>query len=472
MIFSIDQKPENAPALCAEDGTVVTYGKLSGQIGQVADAVPKRVLIFCMCRNTPESVIGYLAFVSGKAVPLLLDAGLSADALKRLRTVYRPPYFWLPKEMLSAVPDAEPVLEQRNYVLAKTGDPVCPLASELALLLPTSGSTGSPKLVRLSRKNLEANAESISCYLRLTAAERPITTLPMQYSYGLSILNSHLLRGACILLTQFSVVQQQFWNFLREQRATSFGGVPFTYELLRRLHFTDHVFPSLHSMTQAGGKLPVALQREFGVWARKNGVRFYVMYGQTEATARMSYLAPEKCLEKCGSVGMAIPGGRFSLRGGDGSTVEEPEQIGELLYEGDNVTLGYAECAADLAKGDERKGVLETGDMARRDSEGYYYIAGRKKRFVKMQGIRVSLDECEQLLLNRFRDFSFACVGRDDRITVFTTDAHSSGAAADYLASALRLHPSVVRERFLPEIPKNDAGKTLYAVLRKEAEEV
>ena len=261
-----------------------------------------------------------------------------------------------------------------------------PVHEKLALLLATSGSTGSPKLVRLSRENVESNARAIREYLKLDETERPITTLPMQYTYGLSILNSHLLAGGCILMTKESCVQEGFWKFFREQKATSLGGVPYTYQILKRLRFFEQEFPWLRSMTQAGGKLPADLVTEVGTWAQARGIRFYVMYGQTEATARMSYLPPEDCLKKPGSIGIPVPGGKFSLLGEDGEPVCGTGVDGELIYEGANVSLGYAKNKEDLMRGDENRGVLHTGDIARRDADGYYYIAGRKKRFIKLYG--------------------------------------------------------------------------------------
>ncbi len=460
-------KPPAAPALFTETGECVTYGELVEHVKLLEKHITGRCLIFCMCRNEPGAVAGYLAFVSGVAVPLLLDAAIADEALDKLCSAYRPSYFWAPEDTAERFKDSKKVFTMMGYALLKTKYDTYPMNKKLGLLLATSGSTGSPKLVRQSRANIEANAESIRQYLGLTAEERPITSLPMQYTYGLSIINSHLLAGACLLLTAKSVVQREFWDFFKERGATSFGGVPFTYELLKKIRFMQMDMPSLTCMTQAGGKLPITLQEEFGKWAEEHKVRFFVMYGQTEATARMSYLKAEKCLEKCGSIGVTIPGGEFWLRDADGSVIKESDKVGELIYMGQNVTLGYAECTSDLEKGDERGGVLETGDMAKRDADGYYYIVGRKKRFVKLLGIRVSLDECEQLLLNRFEGVDFACVGEDDHLLIYAAGGEPD-AGAEYLSDILRINRSVFEERLIDAIPKSDFGKTLYIKLQEE----
>ncbi|MFQ8823505.1 MAG: AMP-binding protein [[Ruminococcus] lactaris] len=220
------------------------------------------------------------------------------------------------------------------------------LYEELALLLTTSGSTGSRSFVRLSYKNLSSNAASIASYLELTRSERPVTTLPMNYTYGLSVINSHALAGAAVLLTEKTVFDREFWEFASAEKATSLAGVPYTYEMLKKLKFMEMELPNLKTMTQAGGKLSVSLHREFAEYAAGHGKRFIVMYGQTEATARMGYLPAGEALNRCGSMGIAIPGGKFRLTGEDGREIKEAGTTGELVYEGKNVMLGYAKTGA------------------------------------------------------------------------------------------------------------------------------
>jgi acyl-coenzyme A synthetase/AMP-(fatty) acid ligase len=252
---------------------------------------------------------------------------------------------------------------------------------------------------------------------------------------------------------------------MKANKATSFGGVPFTYEMLKRVRFFKMDLPDLRYMTQAGGKLSPELHREFAQWAQEQGKKFIVMYGQTEATARMGYLPAEKSLEKYGSMGKAIPGGSFVLIDVNGDPVTEPEQVGELVYEGDNVTLGYAVCREDLAKGDERGGRLVTGDMAKMDADGYYYIVGRKKRFLKIFGNRVNLDEIDQLIKKRFDGMDCASTGVDDKMKTFITDSTQIDAVREYLSDTTHLSQSAFEVVYIPEIPKNEAGKTLYKEL-------
>jgi len=217
-------------------------------------------------------------------------------------------------------------------------------------------------------------------------------------------------------------------------------------------------------MTQAGGKISPELHKKFAEFAKRTGRRFVVMYGQTEATARMSYLPHEKSLEKCGSMGIAIPGGQFSLIDVDGAEITENEVTGELVYKGDNVMLGYAESGADLIKGDENGGVLVTGDMAKRDNDGYYYIVGRKKRFLKIYGNRVNLDEAELLVKTEF-GIECACSGVDDKMTVYLTDEAVVQGVRKFIAEKTGLHLSAFEVKLIGAIPKNDAGKTQYSAL-------
>ena len=451
-------------AVVTDDGREVSYAELKQMTDEWAAKVPQRSLVFLLVGNNLDSLVAYVACLNHGIVPLMLDAHIDGQLLQRFLDVYDPDYIWRPIDNTYTLETRNQKPETRNIRLNP----------DLALLLTTSGSTGSPKLVRQSYKNIKANTASIVEYLKLDSSERPITTLPMNYTYGLSIINSHLAVGATILLTEKSIMQREFWNFFTEQGATSFGGVPYTYEMLDKLMFFRRKLPSLRTMTQAGGKILPALHQKFAEYAQREGKSFVVMYGQCEATARMSYLPPERALDKVGSMGVAIPGGRFEL------------VDGELVYYGDNVTLGYAESAEDLAKGDERHGRLETGDMARIDEEGFYYIVGRKKRFLKIFGNRVNLDETERLIKGQFRDLDCACGGVDDKMKIYVSSSEFlvSGSAQsddrnqqletrnqklnairDFVAEKTHLNFTAFDVQFLATIPKNASGKTLYSEL-------
>ena len=455
-----------SPALFCDDGRTISYAELSREIQRLSSTIPERCLIFCLCRNSAGSVLGYTTCLNHGLVPLLLAEELDPALLDTLLRVYKPAFLWVPDEKAVRFADMTPRHHVWGYTLLETGyGEGYPLHDDLCLLLTTSGSTGSPKLVRHTRENLRSNIRSIIDYLAITPAERPITTLPMHYTYGLSVLTIHLAVGATIILTEHTVMQKTFWERFKACEATSIAGVPYTYAMLKRLGFFRMDLPSLRSLNQAGGKLPPDLQDEFIAWAEKNGRTFYVMYGQTEASPRMGYLPWEKAREKYGCMGIAIPGGSFSLIDTNGTVISTPGVIGELIYKGPNVTPGYAECGEDLDHGDERHGVLHTGDMAKFDADGFFTVVGRKKRFLKIFGNRVNLDEIECLLREAFPAIDSACAGVDDLMYVFITDATLGETVKKFLTDKTRLHHSAFRLIPIEAIPQNTSGKTLYQAL-------
>ena len=454
-------------ALLDENDRSLTYGELDAEALRLAGAIGHRCLVFSLCRNEIGSVLGYTAFINNGIVPVMVNSHLEGQLLENLLGAYSPEYLWVPEDQAVDFVDMDVVYEAYDYALVKTGyDVQYPLFDGLGLLITTSGSTGSPKLVRQSYTNVLNNAMSIASYLKLDDTERPITTLPMNYVYGLSIINSHFLVGATLLLTDKGLMQKEFWSFFKEAGATSFGGVPYTYEMLDKLRFYRMRLPSLRTMTQAGGKITAELHEKFAAYAAEQGMDFVVMYGAAEATSRMGYLPPEKAVEKKGSMGIPIPGGTFTLVGPDGNAITEPFVTGELVYEGKNVTLGYAEKGEDLILGDERHGRLETGDMAQFDEDGFYYIVGRKKRFLKIYGNRVNLDEIDRLIKAEF-GIEVASSGVDDHMYIFVTDGKMADSVRDYVIGKTRLNLAAFQVAVIDEIPKNESGKTLYQELKR-----
>ena len=462
------QKFKNNIAVIDEFGLRATYGDVDHISSELKGAVGGRCLVVVLCQNSIGSLIGYISFINRGIVPIMLSARLEKKFLANLLDLYLPKYIWAPTYMVSEFRDLETVYSIYDYSLLRTSyQSSYLLYNDLALLLTTSGSTGSPKLVRQSYANIKANTDSIVEYLKLDETERPITTLPMNYTYGLSIINSHFMVGATVLVTNKSLMQKEFWNFFKNNDATSFGGVPYTYEMLKKLRFMRMKLPTLRTMTQAGGKLTPELHEEFARYAAEAGKKFVVMYGQCEATARMGYLPSEKAVEKIGSMGISIPGGRFTLIDAMGNIVTEPFVTGELVYEGANVTLGYAERGEDLIKGDERGGILQTGDMAQFDEDGYYYIVGRKKRFLKIYGNRVNLDEIDRLIKGWFDDIDCASIGVDDHMYIFVTHEVEAIDIKAFVAQKTGLNPSAFQVVTIDEIPKNNAGKILYRELER-----
>jgi len=461
MIFSIDdQAQRNHVALIDGAADVFwTYGQLVDEVSRRRDwmSESEKGLLFLFCRNELASVAWYLSAVeAGHAVALLNDQ-IDAQLAANLISLYRPE--WVvgslpvdPEEYES--PDAVGLWRRRRLDSA-------PLHPDLAMLLSTSGSTGSPKFVRLRRSNVEANAESIRQGLSIRDQDVPVAHLPIHYSYGLSVVNSHLLAGASVVLSREGLLSSAFWEAIRRYRVDSFSGVPYTYQMLRRLGLEKVSAPTLRIMTQAGGKLDTGNVAHFHERMTERQGSFFVMYGQTEATARVSILPSTDLPRKLGSAGRAIPGGVIRIHNENGDLVAEPDIEGELVYTGPNVMLGYGTRREDLAKGDELGGRLFTGDRARLDSEGYVFIMGRSKRDAKLFGLRVNLDELEAFVKS---SGSAAAVASSDRVIIFcefgTEAAHSEIRAA--LAAKLKIHHSAFVFRRVDRLPTKDSGKINY----------
>lgn len=467
-MFDLQQFKE-ITAVITDRNEILTYQKLYEEVEQMASAFPRTGLVFTLCENLLGSFVGYVTCMNKHIPQVLLDGSKDLQLTSKLIDNYKPEYIWMPTARVDEINKClsgkgKIVYEYANYSLVSTGFPYKEMNSSLHLCLTTSGSTGSPKLVRLSERNLESNAESIAEYLGITSKERPVTTLPMYYSYGMSVINSHLIKGATILLTDKAVMQREFWTFTKEQKATSIAGVPYTYEMLRRLRFFNMELPEIKTMIQAGGKLNASYVKEYVEFAEQQGKEFIVMYGQTEASPRMSYLPFNKAIEKYDSIGIAIPGGELSVIDASGNQILEPDVDGELVYKGENVCLGYAESRDDLMKGDENHGVLHTGDIARFDADGYFYITGRMKRFVKVWGNRTNLDAIEQLVKGITPNC--ACAGVDDLITVFVTDDSLEEEIKNLLVKKTGFNPRAFQVKAIDVIPTMTSGKIDYPKLQ------
>lgn len=334
---------------------------------------------------------------------------------------------------------------------------------DLAVLLSTSGSTGSAKLVRLSGANLQANAHSIADYLDLGTTDRAITTLHPSYSFGLSILNSHLCAGATIVLSDASVRDDVFRDLVTRHGVTSLSGVPYSFELMERCGLLAALPCSIRTLTQAGGRMPPQMVEKVSALAARTGARLFVMYGQTEATARMAYLPPEHLADHPDCIGRAVPGGALWIETDDGAPAR-PGEEGELIYRGPNVMMGYAENRCDLAA-PAGPDVLRTGDRAVQTAHGLLRITGRKSRFVKPFGLRVSLDELEQRC--RMRGAAIFATG-DDSLIVMAAEKAEDLKFAHATVAELNLTEDLFTFLHLEPMPLLENGKVDYRSLLQQ----
>jgi acyl-CoA synthetase (AMP-forming)/AMP-acid ligase II len=435
---------------------------------------PEKSLVLCLGDRDLGTVVAYLAALqAGHAAAFLtgVRGGVASD-LDLIRQ-YEPEYVVPSSSRETRMPwmrahagelrslGYTPVsLTQPDVTLfRRAGGHGGTIADEVSLLLGTSGTTGSPQAVMLSRAGLTANVDAVVAALGVTPAERAITSLPIRHSYGLSVLNTHLRVGATTVLTEHRPSSMRFWEEILRCGATSFAAVPTTYQFLTDRHLELIRDSRVRTMTQAGGRLPDDLVLQYWSLMRRQGGRFFVMYGQTEATARMAVLDPADLPEHVGSVGRALPGGRFFI---DESMTHElhtftDRRSGEVCYEGPGITMGYATCRADLAKAEAPPPVLRTGDLGYLDGD-HLHITGRTKRIAKLFGQRVSLDEIERLLPP-----DSAVVSDDRALYVATTDTAGSGRDLVREISALLDVPErMVVVRTIDSLPRTGSGKTNY----------
>lgn len=455
--------PNSIAVIEAQTNTSLTYKDLLLKIESVSSSIYKtegKVLALLYPSNTIDSILIYLSCLN-RLVPICL-AEPSIENITKLANIYKPGLIFLPIEFnefndykkYCQINNTYNVFLPSNENLLKTD-----IHKDLSLLLQTSGSTDSPKLVRLTQNNIVSNAESIASYLGLTVNERSIQSLPMQYSYGLSLINSHLISGGSIVLTNNSFMAPEFWSDFDKYKCTSFAGVPFMYETLNRLGFDPDKHPSLKTMTQAGGNLRKDLIQTFFEKTTNAKCKFFIMYGQTEATARISYVPYEKLGEKIGSIGIPIPGGQINLE-----KVENAENQNEIVYKGPNVMMGYAELLDDLKKGDELNGILYTGDLAEIDEDGYFYIVGRLKRFLKLYGKRVNLNDVELFLEKAYNGISVATSGNDKNLNIYIESKVDIDIPKirNETAKYLGIPPVTITIKKLDVIPMTKSGKKDY----------
>ena len=425
----------------------VSYAQLAARVGEAARGYgPGRRLVMVAGSHEIACYVAYLGALAAGHVVLLVPPEDEHHLRAWIETydpdvVVRGDTGWLPRERRAGTAHE--------------------LHPDMALLLSTSGSTGSPKLVRLSYDNLDANAESIATFLAIGADDRAVTTLPLAYCFGLSILHSHLLRGASVVLTDLSVVDDCFWALCRKHRVTALSGVPYTFQLLDRVGFLERDLPSLRQLTQAGGKMPAEQVRRYAARGRERGWELVVMYGQTEATARMAYLPPQLALSRPEAIGRPVPGGALRLGPVDAAGV------GELLYSGPNVMLGYAERSADLSLGRTVR-ELATGDLARQGPDGLFEVVGRQSRFAKVFGLRVDLQVCEQALADQ--GLTAWATGIGDSLVVLVeppVDDHDVRQEAARAAGLPLRAVRIVRVDCLPRTSRGKVDGTAAAALAR-----
>lgn len=437
----------------ASSGSNYKYGELIKELPDFTRAEKK--VVFLYLDNSYESVKLFLAFLKSNHALFLLNTSLNLSFKKTLEAYYKPSFIF-DNDRKESIAGMDLVYEggkMKGYEIVKISDTEIKIHvhPDIKILLSTSGTTGSQKFVKLTDYNFIANCNSILDYLPIQAGDVCPLNLPIHYSYGLSVLITNIARGGKIVCTNETVLSRNFWDLFEKYSCTSLAGVPYTYEMLNRLGFTKKSYKSLRYLTQAGGKLSEPLLKIFSAYAESQNIPFYVMYGQTEATARMSYLPPDKLIEKWGSIGKPVKDGHFRLG-----------ESGELIYTGPNAGCGYCYQPEDLKECAYTE-ELHTGDLARSDADGFYYITGRMKRFIKLFGNRISLDDLENDLKTHYAHF-VGCTGIEDKKLLVFSDVQSlkPEAVKNYISSKYQIHISAIEYHYVDVIPLTPSQKVDY----------
>jgi long-chain acyl-CoA synthetase len=439
--------------------------------------------------NGPFFVAAYLGIIRAGlcAVPFPVDCG--ENTLKRMCTATG-----MKRMLVSARfrPHVESLtqglgitIEDESHAAALRPGEQCEFPAvdpcrDLAAIMLTSGSTGESKGVMVTHRNIESNTRDIIQYLGLGPGDNTMVVLPFYYCYGTSLLHTHLMAGGSLVLNNRFMFPEKVLDEMAEKKCTGFAGVPSTYQiLLRRTHFAKRSFPALRWLQQAGGKLPNPFIQE--IRRAFPQVRLFVMYGQTEATARLSYLPPELLEEKLGSIGKGLPGSRLEVLKEDGTPVlPGSDEVGEIVASGDNITPGYWNDAEETARF-FRNGRLFTGDMARIDRNGFIFIVERARDFIKAMGNRVSPKEIEEVISQMPEVVEAAVIGVPDEIWGEAIKAYlTTNKAGQLTVEQVRNHclgqlpnykvPEYVE--FLSLLPKTANGKVAKEVLRKMSAKV
>jgi len=417
----------------------------------------QKQLVFLYCNNKVHSVGMYFSLLKDNFTIALLNEELDQNLKVELEKKYNPEIIIdQVRKKINYYNIVEVKSNSTSFYVFNQKQSQTEIHSKVKILLSTSGTTGSPKFVKLSQENIYENTVSISKYLPIKYNDVTPLNLPFYYSYGLSVLHSNALKGGTIICDTDDILSKPFWNQFEEFGFTSIAGVPFVYEMLDRIGFRKKKYPNLCYISQAGGNLNQKTKQRFLDYCLENKILFYVMYGQTEATARISFVPPEKLHEKITSIGKPIMNGKFSI----------DNDNSELIYEGPNVFGGYVEKISDLVTWDEIKH-LRTGDLGKVDDDGYYFVTGRIKRIVKIFGNRVNLDDLESFFKNKFDETNFACIGLEDKTILVITDNDkvSLDKIKKVIGQELKIHSSVIKHKIINKFVLTSNGKINYKEL-------
>ncbi len=439
-----------------------TYIKLKQNIIKLNSLSKKKLLVLLISDNSFDNIEIYISLIQSKHILILVESKIGKNEVIKISKNYKPDIVFYPKNFskisLFKKKISYKFSDSYKYTMLYNS-----FKSEknknLKLLLPTSGSMGSRKFVKLTKKNIKSNTKSIVEYLKLNKSHKCIVNMPIAYSYMMSIINTHFLINAKIYHSNQTMLESGFWKFFNKKKISSFNGVPLTYQFLLKLKLTKIFKNKIKYMTIAGGKLEKSYLKEILKFTKKNNIKLYNMYGQTEASPRISYLNPNFSLKKIGSIGKSIKNSKMWLTDKNKQVIKKPFREGEVNFQGPGVFQGYCSNYKELHYKKQQK-ILKTGDLAYYDKSGFFYITGRNNRISKVQGIRINLDELQILMKKNL--FNVVCKEIDNKIKVFFCKNYNYKKLLSALTNLTKLNLNSFNLKKIKNFPLSGSNKIEY----------
>ena len=457
-LFKSFNKYKNNIAIIDKDHSDLSYKQVLTETNKIKKIIKKKSLILIVSENSLGSLLAYIFCILNNHVGIILDSKTSKKNIIKIFNKYQPNFVFISKK--TKLIFKKICLEQytfydqilmKNKISARKK-----LNKNLSLLLSTSGSMGSIKFAKLSRNNLKYNSDSIIKYLKIKSNDSTITNLPISYSYMLSIINTHFEVGASIIISKYSLIEKEFWEIVNNSKITSFNGVPYTYDILTKIGLKNIRIKTLKYLTHAGGKLEKNKLKEIIKFCKKNKLKFFSMYGQTEASPRISYLKPEFSEKKIGSIGKGIPGTKIYIINDAGKKITKPFVEGEIVCEGRNIFMGYSEKYSDLKKVTEKNKELKTGDLGFFDKSGFFYITSRTSKIAKIFGYRVDIGVLENSMSQK--GYKVACLSDNKKIFIFIDKEYNEVNLINTISKFTNLNIDsfkLIKLKCLPRTPNN-----------------
>tara|TARA_B110000008_G_C16921446_1_gene544933 strand:- start:47 stop:1468 length:1422 start_codon:yes stop_codon:yes gene_type:complete len=466
-LFRSFKKFKKNIAIIDQEYSDLSYQQVLVETDKINKKIKNKSLILIVSENSIGSLLAYIFCILNNQVAIIIDSKTTKQNILKVFKNYQPNFVFLSKKKKNIFKKicSEKYTFFDQILMKNQKNKKKKLNKSLSILLSTSGSMGSIKFVKLSKGNLKHNTNSIINYLKITRQDSSITNLPISYSYMLSVINTHLEVGASIIISKYSLIEKKFWETIKNSKITSFNGVPYTYEIITKIGLKNIKIDTLRYLTHAGGKIEKNKLKEIIKFCNKNKLKFFSMYGQTEASPRISYLKPKFSEKKIGSIGKGIPGTKIYIIDNSGKKVLKPLVEGEIICEGKNVFMGYSKNCDDLEKPNKKNYKLRTGDLGFFDKDGFFYVTSRINKIAKIFGNRVDLGALENFMSQK--GYKVACLSNNNKIFIFIEKKYNKTNLINVISKITNLNISSFELIKLKYLPRTSNNKISYNELKK-----